>query len=211
MIEDIAIYGFGGFGREIACLIKDINSIKPRYNLVGFFDDNVVLGTTNPYGSILGGLHELNAYSQRLCIVMAIASPDILSTLIPQITNPNVTFPNLYASNTHFFDKETFTAGRGNVAFFGCRFSCNVTMGNFNLINAQVAFGHDARIGDYNVFGPSARLSGDTHVGDENFFGVASILLQGKRIGNQTRVGAGSIVMRNTKDGYLYFGNPAKK
>lgn len=35
-MRDIAIYGAGGFGRETACLIKEINSVKPTWNLIGF-------------------------------------------------------------------------------------------------------------------------------------------------------------------------------
>ena len=39
-MNDIAILGAGGFGREIACLIDKINQNKPQWNLIGFFDDN---------------------------------------------------------------------------------------------------------------------------------------------------------------------------
>ena len=47
--------------------------------------------------------------------------------------------------------------------------------------------------------------------GDGNFFGARTFVAQGLKIGNNTRVGAGAIVLRNTKDGLLYMGNPAKK
>lgn len=37
-MKDIAIYGAGGFGREVACMIKHINESadEPIWNLVGF-------------------------------------------------------------------------------------------------------------------------------------------------------------------------------
>ena len=35
----IAIYGAGGLGREIACVLKKINMVTPTWNLLGFFDD----------------------------------------------------------------------------------------------------------------------------------------------------------------------------
>lgn len=35
-MNDIAIYGAGGFGKEIACLIYWINEVKPQWNLIGF-------------------------------------------------------------------------------------------------------------------------------------------------------------------------------
>lgn len=39
-MKDIAIYGAGGFGREVASLIKRINRIENQWNFVGFFDDD---------------------------------------------------------------------------------------------------------------------------------------------------------------------------
>ncbi len=37
-MKDIAIYGAGGFGREVACLIKQINDSleNPRWNFIVF-------------------------------------------------------------------------------------------------------------------------------------------------------------------------------
>ena len=58
---------------------------------------------------------------------------------------------------------------------------------------------------------PLARISGGAKIGNLNLFGIGSIVLQNIQIGNNTRIGAGSFVMKKTKDGFLYFGNPAKK
>lgn len=51
MMKDIAIYGAGGFGREIACLIMIINGSleQPEWNLIGFFDDGRHKGERNEY------------------------------------------------------------------------------------------------------------------------------------------------------------------
>ena len=42
-MKEIAIYGAGGFGREVACLINRINEVEPAWNLVGFFDEDVIV------------------------------------------------------------------------------------------------------------------------------------------------------------------------
>ena len=49
-MRDIAIYGAGGLGREIACVLKKINMVTPTWNLLGFFDDGLEVGTKNEYG-----------------------------------------------------------------------------------------------------------------------------------------------------------------
>ena len=209
-MKDIAIYGAGGYGREIACLINQINLVQPEWNLIGFIDDGVAPGFTNKYGRVLGNIDYLNSYNQNLSVVIAIATPEHIKNIVNKIQNPLIEFPNIIAPNVNVFDKDAFTIGKGNIVFFGSRISCDVKMGNFNLLNGLVSIGHDAQIGDFNVLQPSARISGGSSVGNENFFGVQSVVLQGIKIGNNTRIGANSVIMRHTKDNNLYFGNPAK-
>jgi len=210
-MEDIVIYGAGGFGREIACLLNAINKIAPQWNLIGFIDDGVSAGTSNRFGKVLGNLAFLNKYPQQLAVIISVANPTILQKIAVTITNTNIYFPNIIAPNVNIFDNESFTIGKGNLIFFGCKVSCDVSMGDFNLLNGAVSLGHDVKLGNCNVLGPSTRISGNTSVGDQNFFGVQAIVLQGLKIGNETRIGANSVIMRNTKDHTLYHGNPAKK
>lgn len=210
-MKDIAIYGFGGLGREVACIINAINKISPVWNLTGFFDDGYGTGTSNQYGRILGGLKELNAYDKELAVVIAIASSDVLESISKSVNNKNITFPNIIAPDVLFFDEQSVQIGCGNILGFGVRLSCNVQLGDFNLLNGCVSLGHDVVIGNYNILQPEVRISGETSILNSNFFGVRSVVLQGMKIGSKTRIGAGSLVMRKTKDGMTYFGNPAKQ
>lgn len=210
-MNKVAIYGAGGLGQEIACLLNDVNKKSLQWNRIGFFDDGLSEGTSTQYGKIIGGIEKLNSWSEKLSVVFAIASPGILKTLTDKVKNPLIDFPNIFAPDVVILDRKSLKIGKGNLFMYGDRISCNVTVGDFNLCNGSVSLGHDASLGSFNVLGPLVRLSGECKVGDMNFFGLHSAVLQGKKIGNNTRIGAGSIVMRNTKDGFLYFGNPAKK
>ena len=210
-MNDVAIYGAGGLGREVACLLNAINQARPTWNLIGFFDDGHPEGISNHYGNVIGNLETLNNYREKLAIVMAIASPKITENLTSKISNRNIFFPNIFAPNVLFFDEENIEWGYGNVLGFGVRISCGVKFGNFNLLNGCVSIGHDVEIGDYNVLQPDTRISGETLIGDSNYFGACSLVLQRLKIGSHTRIGAGSVVIRSTKDGMSYFGNPAKK
>ena len=210
-MKNIAIYGFGGFGREVACLLKKINNIKQEWNMIGFFDDNINVGEENRYGKVLGGINALNAYKSELSIIIAIANPIYLKKISEEIFNEKIDFPNIIAPNVNIFDEEAFDIGKGNLVFWGCRLSCDVRIGNFNLLNGACSLGHDVVVGDHNVLGPSTRLSGNCTIGNKNLFGVESVVLQGIKIGNNTRIGIGSVVIRNTISENFYFGNPAKK
>lgn len=211
-MKDIVIYGAGGFGREIACLLRLINEKENKWNLIGFLDDNeAIWGTKNEYGTVLGGSEWLNKCEKELACAIAVGNPNAVYAIVGKINNPKVTFPNLYAPTVTFLDKESLQIGQGNIFCSNCFVSCNVKVGNFNLFNGYIPIGHDAVIGDYNVIMPSCNISGGVTLGECNFLGVQSVVLQYVKIGNNTRVGANSVIMRKTKDGYLYMGNPAKR
>lgn len=214
-MKDIAIFGAGGFGREIACLIRIINESakEPIWNFIGFFDDNASLKGTSisHHGVCLGGTEELNSYQEELALVLAIGNSNVVKKVYDKITNSNITFPNIIHPNFNIIDPESFTIGVGNIIQEGCSVSCDVSIGNFNVLNGSVVMGHDDKIGNYNTFMPGIRVSGEVTIGEFNFFGVGSIILQQLNVGNNIRLGAGSVLMTKPKDGYLYIGNPAKK
>jgi len=209
--KDILIYGFGGFGQEVACLINHINTSEPMWNLLGYIDDGVSKGTEGKYGKVLGNIDTLNTWNTPVSVAVAIGNVKFLELVSKKITNTNVTFPNLIAPNVFFFDRESVTMGKGNIITFGCRFSCDTHLGDFNVLNGNISLGHDAQIGSYNVLFPETRISGQTSIGDGNFFGARTFVAQCLKIGNGCRFGAGCYVLRKTKDGCLYMGNPAKK
>lgn len=212
-MKDIAIFGAGGFGREVACLINRINEEKPKWNLIGFFDDNDSLKDkmVSHFGKCLGGIDDLNAYTNELNVVIAIGNPKVTRIVVEKISNDKIVFPNLIHPNVKCTDEKTFNIGRGNIIQGACSFSCDVSLGDFNILNGYVFCGHDDIIGSYNTFMPAVKISGEVEIGNENFFGISSIVLQQIKIGNGIRLGAGSVLMKKPKDDELYIGNPAKR
>lgn len=212
-MKDIAIYGAGGFGREVACLIQRINNISSTWNLIGFFDDDPKLKgkMISHYGPCLGGIDELNAHSEPLSVTISVGNPSVVRTIVEKIINPKVEFPNLIGKSFYIVDKDTFNIGKGNIIQGPGAASCDVAIGDFNVLNGEVVLGHDVRIGSYNTFMPSSHISGEVQIGDGNFFGVNCVVLQQLKIGNNVRLGAGSTLMTKPKDGNLYIGVPAKK
>ena len=214
-MKDIAIYGAGGFGREVACLIKQINDAQkePYWNLIGFFDDNESIkgNMVSHFAPCLGGIDTLNAWDRPISIVVSVGSSKAMLSIVSRINNLNVEYPNIIHPSFSVNDVETFQIGKGNIIQGGCAATCDVSIGDFNVLNGSIVLGHDVKIGNYNCFMPAIRVSGEVNIGDCNFFGVGSIILQQIKIGNNVRLGAGSVLMTKPKDGKLYMGNPAKK
>ncbi len=211
-MKDIAIYGAGGFGREIACLLKRINDeTEPTWRLIGFFDDGIEEGEKNEYGEVLGNIEVLNNWDRPLAVVFAIGSPKIVNSVHSKVNNCKVYFPNIISPDTLFLDRDNVRMGQGNIICSRCLFSCNVEIGDFNTFNGYVTVGHDTIIGSYNSVMPAVKISGGVRIGCENFLGVNSVILQYKTIGDNTVIGASSVVVRDTKNGFTYVGNPAKR
>ncbi len=211
-MRDIAIYGAGGFGREVACMINEINVRESVWNLVGFFDDGLPKGTAvGHWGIVLGDCATLNSWPSLLSIAVCIGAPVTLRKVVECITNPLIDFPNLIAPDFKIADPFTFSIGHGNIIKSFCVVTTNVRIGNFNVFNGSVSLGHDASIEDFNVFMPGAVISGEVRIGNNNLFGVNSIVIQQIRIGDGVRLSPGSVLLSKPKDANLYIGNPAKK
>lgn len=202
-MKDIAVYGVGGYGKEVVCLINQINEYFPEgesWNFIGYFDDNIAKGFQAKYGKVLGSIDELNNWSSPLAIAISFAHPANVKALSERIVNPNISYPNLIAPDVVFYDRDSVKFGKGNIVHSSCLFSCDVRVGDFNIFNNYVAIGHDNIIGNFNSIMPAVRLSGDVTIGDCNYLGVSSIILQSHKIGNFITVEAGSVFLGNTED-----------
>lgn len=210
-MKDIALYGAGGFGREVACMIKQINAIEPIWNLIGFFDDGKELGEEiSHFGKNLGGLKEINDWRTPLCVALCFGNPRTVKTIREKLTNPNLEFPNLIDPDFSIADRETFMIGEGNIIKGHCGVTTVVSLGNYNLLNGYVSIGHDVMIGDYNTIMPGARISGEVAIGEMNLIGADCFIKQQIKIGKEVTISPLSALLTKPKNGCTYIGNPAK-
>ena len=210
-MRDIAIYGAGGLGREVACVIARINRKNPTWNFIGFFDDGKEIGTeVSHFGKIIGGINELNNWTKDLDIALCFGNPHTLKTAHLKITNPKIYFPNIVVPTFWVSDPETLILGQGNIITGDSLCSTNITIGNYNIFNGAVILGHDVAIGNYNAFMHATHISGSVIIGDCNLFGVASFVKQGIRIEEGITLSPLSALLTKPKNNSTYIGNPAK-
>ena len=85
-----------------------------------------------------------------------------------------------------------------------------VTIGNDVFLWSGNHIGHRARIDDHVYISSHCVISGYTHIGKYSFLGVNSSFNERLTIAPDTLVGSGAVVIRNTVQGGVYIGNPAK-
>lgn len=212
-MKDIAIYGAGGLGREITCLIRQINyETDKKWNFIGFFDDGKEKGLEiSGFGNILGGIEELNSWPSELNVVLCFGSTKTLQIISSRINNQDIVFPNIIAPDFKISDNDTFEIGKGNIISNHCAVTTNISIGNFNLLNGSVAFGHDVCVGDYNVFMPGTRISGSVSIGNNCMFGSGCFVKQELVIPDGVTLGPLSPLLTQPKAESLYIGNPARR
>lgn len=210
-MKDIAIYGAGGFGREVACMINKINKFNPEWNFIGFFDDGKPVDSrVSHFGKIIGNIDTLNSWVHKLSVVLSIGNPIILQKVKENIINPLISFPNLIDPSFSIGDPKTFSIGIGNIIKADCTVTTEVKIGNFNILNAFINIGHDVTIGDFNIIMPGVRISGEVNIGANNLLGADSFIKQQISIGNRVILSPLSALLTKPKDGNTYIGNPAK-
>ena len=209
-MKDIAIFGVGGFGREVLALIKDINQVKPMWNIVGFFDDGHEKGEMfNGYPN-LGKVNDLNEWATPLCLAVAIGTPVIKRKILDRISNPLIEYPTLIHPSVWMGNKDYIEIGKGCILCAGVMVTTNVQIKDYVIFNLQCTVGHDTVVHNYASFMPSVNISGEVTIGEGVYVGTGVKIINQLEIGEDTIIGAGAVVAKSLPARCTAVGVPAK-
>ena len=212
-MKDIVIIGYGGFAKEVAFLIEEINKIKKTYNILGYVSANEnEIGIINGKFKVIMSENDLINYNTKLCVAIGIGNPTTNYKIISNLKskNPKLVFPNLIHP-TVVADWDNIFLGEGNIICAGCILTTDIKIGSFNIFNLDITVGHDCAIGDYNVFNPSVNISGGVCIGNKVLLGTGSQILQNLNLVDEVVVGAGGVVIKDLLEPGTYVGVPVKK
>jgi len=207
---DVAVYGAGGFGREVLSMLEELNGKTGVFNPVGYFDDGLKAGEPVNGHEVLGGMSELNAYPGPLALVVALGSPALKRRIVGAIDNPGVFFPSVVDLTALVSDPFHVTMGKGCVVCGGTMITTNVRLGDFVILNLGCTVGHDTIVGSYSSFMPSVNISGEVTIGEGVYAGTGAKIINRLEIGAGTVVGAGAVVTSSLPSRCTAVGVPAK-
>lgn len=206
-MKKLVIIGAGGFGREVAWLVEEINKVNKEWNLIGFVDDNKeIKGTLINGYEVLGNLSWLA--EQELYVVNAIGNPLVKKSMMESLKSSKNKYPVLIHPNVVCSDRVNF--GEGSIVCAGNILTVNIEIGKHVIINLDCTVGHDAIVGDYSTILPSVNISGYVNIKECVSLGTGSAVIQGISIGEKTVVGAGSVVVKDLPSSCTAVGSPAK-
>lgn len=209
-LKDIAIFGVGGFGREVLALIKDINKVKPTWNIVGFFDDGYEKGLTINGYPTLGTAEDLNKWDKEIAIAISIGNPVIKKKILDKIHNPQVSYPTLIHPTAWIGDDDFIEIGKGCIICAGNLITTNIKIQDFVILNLGCTVGHDTVIKDYSAFMPSVNISGEVTIGEGVYVGTGAKIINQLEIGDYAIIGAGAVVAKTIPPRCTAVGVPAK-
>lgn len=211
-MENILILGAGGFAKEVAFLIDEINGSTPTWNILGFItNDGDMVGKPNGKYKIYGVDEVLTGADEPINAAVGIGDPKLIKKLTSKfVKNKNISFPNLVHPNV-IGDWARIKIGAGNIICAGNIFTTDIQIGSFNIFNLSCTVGHDSSIGNCNVFNPTSNLSGGITVEDGVLVGTGAQVLQGLTICGDCVIGAGAVVTKSPEEPGIYTGIPARK
>lgn len=208
-MRKLVIYGAGGFGRETALMIEQINAAKPVWHVTGFYDDGIKSGDVVDGINVVGGLQHVNAITEETDLVIAIADPLTRKKIAESIHNKNIRFPVVVHPQANLGSTINQFA-RGSIITAGCIFTTGVSVGEFSIVNLLTTIGHDVTIAPYCTIMPGCNISGNVKIGEGTLIGTGSQILQNLSIGRKCKVGAGAVVTKNFEDNLTLIGMPAR-
>lgn len=210
MVKDVAIYGAGGFGREVLTLINQINAVENKYNFKGFFDDGKTRGEMINGYPVLGGIDVLNTWKDSLGLILAIGSSEIKRSVFAKIDNPNLFFPTLIHPSVLIGDHRYVSIGEGCIICAGCILTVDIVIQRFVILNLSCTVGHDTEIGEFSSFMPTVNISGEVNIGKGVYVGTGAKIINRLSIGDGTIVGSGAVVAKSLPAECTAVGVPAK-
>lgn len=210
--RDLYIVGTAGLAKEMAQLARQVDPDSQRWSgFVFVAEDPARTGESFSLGSIGLSDAELLHRAERTDVVIGVGHPAARRGIARRLlSNPALTFPNLVHPGVEL-DERLVRLGKGNALTKGVVLTCDIRIGDFNLVNWNSTIGHDAEMGSYNVINPGCSVSGRVVIGDACMLGTGCRVLETLRVASDTTIGAGAVVTRSIHSPGTYVGIPARR
>jgi sugar O-acyltransferase (sialic acid O-acetyltransferase NeuD family) len=205
------IVGAGGFARETAQAVADLNAVRHSWDLLGFADDDISIeGKTVDGFPVLGQPEKALSRHTTARVVVCTGRPDNYFSRRHIVSRLDLR-PERYATIIHPTASVPAAAqvGRGTVILATVIVTAQARIGAHVAVMPACVITHDDVVGDYVTLASGVRLGGGVSVADGAYLGAGSLIREGLRVGAWSLVGMGSVVVRDVPPAQVWFGSPA--
>lgn len=191
----VAIYGAGGFGREVAFLLEGL----PR-PVLGFVDD------ADP--SAFWSLDTLRDRYGACAVALGVGDSALRAAMAERIARTGHRLCTLVDASARV--GRTVSLGAGAIVCAGATLTVDIAIGCGAQVNLHCTIGHDCTLEEFATLSPGVHVSGHVHIGPHAYLGTGAVVLPGVTIGAHAKVGAGAVVRRDVPSGVTVVGVPAE-
>lgn len=219
--RDLLIVGAGGFARETAQAVAQINAAsgngagrpawKPTWNLLGFLDDDPLMHGRRVDGLPVIGGPDLIQSLPRALVVVCVGNPrryDSRMRIVERLGLP----PERYATIVHpsVSVSADSTIGPGSVILAQSVLTASVEVGAHVAVMPQVVLTHNVSVGDFATVASGVRFGGAVRVERGAYIGAGALIRENVKIGAWSLIGMGSLVLRDVPAAQVWVGSPAR-
>jgi sugar O-acyltransferase (sialic acid O-acetyltransferase NeuD family) len=206
----VAIYGAGGFGREVAWLAEEA---LPRMRVSAFIDDAASEETPAVNGIPVRSLESFTRQNPGTAFVVAVGDSATRTRMAMRAEQAGLVPATLLHARTAM--SRFVEIGAGTVICAGTILTVNIHLGRHVHINLGCTVGHDVLIEDFVTLAPGVNVSGCVRIERGAYLGSGAIVINGTPsaplvIGAGALVGAGAVVTRDVPPGATVVGVPAR-
>lgn len=214
----LAIYGAGGFGREVAPFarhwLEANNRTESRDDDVIFVSDRSELVGSRVNGIRVMSGDELGKPDLKdRHFIIALADAKTRREIAARCESIGIEFASVVASSHQSYSD--VSTGQGAIVCHFTTFTSNVRIGRHFHCNIYSYVAHDCVIGDFVTFAPRVNCNGRVIVEDDVYIGTGATIRHGGErpitIGRGAVVGMGAVVTKDVPPGAVVVGNPARQ
>ena len=205
-----AVYGAGGYGREVMPLLR--SRVDENAALIFVVDEAVPNMAVNGH-HVISYAEFCQLSADEKYFTVAIADSVIRERIYNRCLVDGIHPYSIFANNAVIMDDVTIGAG-AILSPFSCLTS-SINIGICFHANIYSYVGHDCRIGDFVTLAPGVKCNGNVVIEDHAYTGAGAIIKPGTSehptvIGRGAKIGMGSVVIQSVPEGAEVFGNPAR-
>ncbi len=201
MMRKTAIFGTGGFGREVLECVLDCGT--PPQNVV-FVVDDAYYKEEQVLGFKVLRLSELSVdYKVVLAVGDPAARRGVVDRMPDWVEYKTIIHPSARVSRWARIDT-------GGIIMGGCVVTVGVVILPHVHLNLNTTVGHGVLIESFVTVSPGVNISGEVWIGELSYIGTNAAIREGINVCNKTTVGMGAVVVADISEPGVYVGNPAR-
>lgn len=210
-VTDLVLIGAANNFYEISEIIRAINSIELKYNIIGILDDDI-----STHGELMNGIKVIGRLNLAKKIENAKFVFGIGSSKTKHIRHKIIQSIGIDESRYETIVHPTAIIDPSAVISNGCVLHSGSFIGNNARLESFVTVAVNSAIGPFAILEKFSMITSlvvvlfGAKIGRSSFIGSNSCIAENVEIGKGAIVGAGTVISRSIPSGAFFLGNPCR-